>query len=175
MSNLDLLNSISLPIKIGATEITHCELITVPSSRFIGKRYDGYPNWGDAWENGWFDAIEAAGEQSPVNDGSYCVLYGRDGTHWLGEFMKPGTPAPEGLDVVDLPERKAVMFFIKGQQGDCYTTAYDTEAMYNIITDMEIPRPDESREFRAFERDNCPRWTDPDEDGNLTLDWAIML
>jgi hypothetical protein len=89
--------------------------------------------------------------------------------------MEPGTPTPEGLDAVDIPESKAVLFFIKGQQGDCYKTAYNTEVLNNLIAQLGLPIPTDERVLKAFERDNCPRFTDPDEDGNLTLDYIVFL
>jgi hypothetical protein len=155
--------------------IIKAEAITHPAVRFIGKKFDSYPNWGLAFANGWFDTIEAAGKQADINDGSYCVLYGKDSNYWLGEFMEADTPAPEGFDAVDIPESKAVLFFIKGQQGDCYKTAYNTEALNGLISQLGLPLPAEERDLKAFERDNCPRFTDPDADGNVILDYAVYL
>jgi hypothetical protein len=164
-----------LPIQVDNTQIIRCEVITIPETCFIGKHFDGYPNWGEAWENSWFEKIEAMGEPSPINDSSYCVLYGKDNNHWIGEFMEPGTPAPDGLDTVDIPESRAVLFFIKGQQGDCYKTAYNTDVLNNLILQLDLPIPGEKRALKAFERDNCPRFTEPDEDGNLILDYIVFL
>ena len=31
----------------------HC-----PAARLIGKRYEAAPNWGEWWQNGWFDQLE---------------------------------------------------------------------------------------------------------------------
>ncbi|MDR0949119.1 MAG: GyrI-like domain-containing protein [Lachnospiraceae bacterium] len=173
--NLSMLDSTALPVQVGNTQIIRCEVITVPETRFIGKQYDHYPNWGDAWANGWFEQIEAMGAQSPINDGSYCVLYGKDNNHWIGEFMEAGTPVPEGLDFVDIPESQAVLFFIKGKQGDCFTTAYNTDVINGLIEQLGLPHPADDRKLKAFERDNCPRFTDPDEEGNLILDYIVFM
>ncbi len=32
----------------------------IPALRFIGKQYDSFGHWGEWWQNGWFDRLEAA-------------------------------------------------------------------------------------------------------------------
>ena len=41
-----------------AAKIVDFRLKNCPKARFIGKRYVGSPNWGEWWENGWFDLLE---------------------------------------------------------------------------------------------------------------------
>ena len=161
--------------------IIKAERVTHPAVRFIGKRYDTYPNWGDWWENGWFDTIEKAGTTAAVNDDSYCMLVGATESgieFWLGEFFEAETPVPEGFDFTDLPEMSAGLVYIKGTPEECYAlTAPDKRSeLYAAFTAHGIELPGEfPLRWLSFERDNCPRWTDPDADGNVILDYAIYL
>jgi hypothetical protein len=115
------------------------------------------------------------GSQSPINDGSYCVLYGKDNHHWIGEFMETGTPAPEGLDIVDIPNSQAVLFFINGKERDFYGTLCDTAPLYEQIEKLGLPLPNVNNTLKYFERENCPRFTTPDEDGFIIVDYIILL
>ena len=176
-----------------AAEITKTERVSHPAVRFIGKRYDTYPNWSDFWENNWFEQIENAGERAAISDDSYCVLVGSvngELEYYLGEFFPEGTPVPEvfgenstsgsksiTFDFVDLPAMDAALFFIKGQAPECYGLAFGQRDTLNaaMVEAGITPPTDEPRRWIAFERDNCPRWTDPDEDGRQILDYAIYL
>jgi hypothetical protein len=82
-----------LPIQVSKTQIIHCEIITLPDVRFIDKYYDDYPNLSNTWSNDLFEINEVLGVQSPVNDGSYCVLYCKDNNNWLVVFKKPAYPS----------------------------------------------------------------------------------
>jgi predicted transcriptional regulator YdeE len=158
--------------------IIKCERITSPPVRFIGKRYDSYPNWNDFWEHNWFDEIEKSGTPADVNDNSYCVLTGAVNgrlEYYLGEFFKEDTPVPEGFDYADIPAFEAALFFIKGKTVECYMLAGDVEALSTEIEHNGMTLMSESRRWLSFERDNCPRWTDPDADGNQILDYGIFL
>ena len=37
-----------------AVKIVEVKRETCPAARFIGKKYDKAPNWGEWWENEWF-------------------------------------------------------------------------------------------------------------------------
>jgi hypothetical protein len=164
-----------------AGEIIKCERISHPPVRFIGKRYTQYPNWNDFWANNWFEEIEKAGKQAEVNDGSYCVLtgFGPEGIDfYLGEFFPQNTLVPEGFDHADLPAMDAGLFYIRGTVDECYGVVMNRrdEMMSELAKNgMAVTQGDEPIRWVSFERDNCPRLTDPDEYGNVILDYAIYL
>lgn len=163
-----------------SAEIIKCERISHPALRFIGKRYEQYPDWSIFWENNWFEEIEKAGKQAQINDDSYCVLIGFiDGKpeFYLGEFFPENTPVPEGFDYADLPPMEAGMCFIKGKTEDCYGVVFENPGKIAAELEkhgMSVPAGNPPR-WIGFERDNCPRWTSPDESGNVILDYGVYL
>jgi hypothetical protein len=166
-----------------SAEIIKAQRVTHPPVRFIGKRFETYPNWGLAWENDWFGKIEAAGKCAAINDDSFCVLVGMSESgieFYLGEFMEAGTPVPEGFDFADLPELSAGLVYIKGKQDEVYAlTAPDKRGVLQAaLSPAGVELPTEGgapKRWLSFERDNCPRFTDPDADGNVILDYALYL
>ncbi|GHU36475.1 hypothetical protein FACS1894105_06890 [Clostridia bacterium] len=69
---------------------------------------------------------------------------------------------------------------IKGKQDEVYSlTAPDKRGELQIAlaeVGVELPASDAPpKRWLSFERDNCPRFTDPDADGNLILDYALYL
>ncbi|MDR0819559.1 MAG: hypothetical protein LBN43_08335 [Oscillospiraceae bacterium] len=162
--------------------ILKCERVSHPPLRFIGKRSDAYPNWGDAWANDWFGEIEKAGATAEINDDSYCVLTGitPEGVEfYLGEFFPANTPVPDGFDFADLPAMDAGIAYIKGKVEEVYAlTVPDkiSELLAAFASEgIAASRRETSPRWISFERDNCPRFTDPDADGNVILDYAIYL
>lgn len=162
-------------------EIIQCERISHPPLRFIGKRFTDYPNWGLFWENNWFDDIEKAGARAALNDDSYCVLTGftPEGIEfYLGEFFPANTRVPAGFDYADLPAMDAGMCYIKGSVGDCVNfvmTQRDQLLSELAKNGMTVTQGTTPPRWASFERDNCPRWTTPDEDGEVILDYALYL
>jgi hypothetical protein len=74
----------------------------------------------------------------------------------------------------------AGIVYIKGKQDEVYSlTTPDKRgeiqvALYEI--GVELPSPDAPpKRWLSFERNNCPRFTDPDADGNVILDYIIYL
>jgi hypothetical protein len=162
-------------------EIIKCERISHPPLRFIGKRFTGYPDWSLFWANNWFEEIEKAGERAGLNDGSYCVLTGftAEGIEfYLGEFFPAKTPVPEGFDHADLPAMEAGICYIKGTEKDCVDfVVYHREQLLAELSKngMTAAQGAAPPRWASFERDNCPRWTTPDGDGKVILDYAIYL
>ncbi|MCL2151056.1 MAG: hypothetical protein FWH50_02395 [Coriobacteriia bacterium] len=172
-------------------EIIGCELVTHPPLRFVGKRFDTYPDWSQAWVNGWFDIIEQTSEIAFINDDSYCVLRGNangSDVYYLGEFCVEGSKVPAGLDYADLSASSAAIAYIKGKIEEVYALTADNNkpTLLAAFADSGIEFPadaisaastttDPEPRWLSFERDNCPRFTDPDAQGNVILDFAVYL
>lgn len=158
----------------------------VPAMRFIGKKYhgeEGFTHWGDFFVNGWFDAIEnAMGGVEKITDiwedgGGYVgVEFRKDGVltdYWIGMFTPAGTEVPEGFEYVD---------FDKGNIGVCWNYAKEEDVRndlgenwkYIINEGMEF-WTDDTGAIVQFENDVCPRYTTPDEKGNVILDFCFYV
>lgn len=158
-----------------SVSILHTEVENAPAVRFIGKKYRNGSYWHEWWENGWFSVLEK-GDLSPLNDGGYIGLM-RDGPngfeYWIGMFFEEGEKVPSGFDYLDLPQHQYAVCYLHGNptSGELFGgEPYRLCLEYLEDLNMEYC-PCEWR----FERYSCPRWTSPDENGDVTLDMAFAL
>ena len=98
-------------------ELLRIEREICPAALFIGKQYEK-PNWGEWWENGWFDVLEAIPGLS-VNDDGYIGLMrtiaGKT-EYWIGMFFPVDTSVPEGFDAVELPAADYAVCYLYGSE-----------------------------------------------------------
>ena len=159
----------------------------VPALRFIGKKYGDQDRvngsfgakWGEWFTNGWFEvlekSIETKGEYE--DSGAYIGLMrhkeGENFQYWIGIFMPAETNVPEGFDYVDFPETELGVCWVYGKENDVYMKEPICaeklgESGYQIKNDK-----DDACWF--FERYVCPRFTTPDENGNIILDICFFI
>lgn len=161
----------------------------MPKTRFIGKRYlpedrinGSYSSKWDEWfEHGWFSCIENMYKgnltdffaDSDAYIGLICVKPEERSEYWIGMFLPEGTEVPEGFSYVDFPESKLAVVWVKGNIPAIYSMV---EACINQIN-MEgfTFEPNEKGEFWYFERYNCPRFTSPNENGEVILDICLFV
>jgi len=165
-------------------EITKVYSQTVPAMRFIGKKYtdndriDGNfsAKWDEWFKNDWFAVIEkcinARLDEAYQDGDAYIGLMrwkkGEPFEYWIGIFTPENTQVPEGFEHVDFPKSKLGVCWVYGKDGDVYCKEDKCaeklgEEGYKII-------PDEKGAYWFFERYCCPRFTTPDEQGNIVLD-----
>lgn len=159
---------------------------SVPAMRFIGKLDPAFGGgWGEWHGNGWFSEIEkAAGGAAAVHklyedSDSYIGMMhlSKDLNaieYWIGMFTAPGTPAPDGFRFFDFPAQNFGVCQISGT--DFNDIASQFQYMQGKIKDegMDIIG-EEDGSFWDFERYQCPRWTTPDEKGNIILDFCFFV
>ena len=159
-----------------------------PAMRFIGKRYPGYGSWWGEWfANGWFDAVEnAMGGPDRIkaiweNGGGYCGLERRVGSeltdYWIGMFTPAGTKVPDGFECVDFPGGNIGTCWLRGKEDE----VHDTSGFFPALDKAGIkPKKDaavtdgHSGAVWIFENGLCPRFTTPDVNGNVILDWCCF-
>lgn len=146
-----------------------------PAARFIGKKYEGSANWGEWWENNWFTVIEAM-PALPFNDDAYIgAVHIVDGMpeFWIGMFFPEGTEAPEGFEAVDMEPLKYAVCYLQDKEnsGEFYTM--DTHN--RCLEELKVLGWKRKEDDWCFERYNCPRFTTPDEQGNVILDYGISI
>ncbi len=159
-----------MPLKI--IDIKH---ESSPACRLIGRRYDNSPNWGEWWENNWFAALETM-QPLPVNGDAYIgAVHIVDGTpeYWIGMLFPHDMYVPAEFDYVDIePLDYAVCYlYDKEGSGDFYTMETH-EMCIAQLCDLGMKRKEDDW---CFERYNCPRFTAPDEQGNVLLDYLISI
>jgi len=157
---------------------------SVGAMKFIGKKYsnDDRVNgsfgtkWGEWFGNGWFDVIENQfdGNLADVleDGGSYIGLireeHGGLFEYWIGIFVPEKTSVPDGFEFIDFPPGDLGVCWIYGKEEDVYMLEGECgERLKKEGFDLNI-------NF-CFERYVCPRFTTPDEKGNIILDICFYL
>lgn len=158
-----------------AVKILEIKRESCPATRFIGKRYEGGANWGEWWENDWFTTLET-NPRIPFNVDAYIggvhIANGMP-EYWIGMFFSINTEVPEGFEYVDIePLDYAVCYlYDKENSGEFYTI--DTHNM--CLEELKAHDLKRKEDDWCFERYNCPRFTTPDEKGNVILDYVISI
>ena len=143
-----------------------------PECVLIGKRGT---NWGEWWGNDWFSPLEkqpALPENGDAYIGAVRVVNGQP-ERWIGMFFPEGTAAPEGYEAVHIPGKSYAVCYLRDKEGsgDFYTM--DTHNM--CLEELKVRGLKRKEDDWCFERYNCPRFTTPDENGNVILDYGIAI
>lgn len=93
--------------------------------------------------------------------------------YWIGMFLPQDAPVPEGYEHMDLPEETCALFWIYGSESGGELYGMSAEA----LCQAELDRRGWVRKDAGwhFERYNCPRFTTPDAQGNVILDYGVPL
>jgi len=146
-----------------------------PAARLIGKKYAGAPNWGEWWENNWFAKLEENQCLSFNADAYIGAVHIVNGApeRWIGMLFPENTEVPEGFEFVDIEPLDYAVFYLcdKEKSSDFYTM--DTHNM--CLEALKTHNLKRKENDWCFERYNCPRYTTPDENGNVILDYALSI
>lgn len=152
----------------------------VPAMRFIGKKYPDFGGWWGEWfANGWFDQIESAmgGTEQILkiweNGGGYVGLERRcpdkPFEYWIGMFTPAGTEIPDGFDCVDFPKMGLGTCWIYGKEDEVHDTSGCAVELQKLGINLW---KDCDGGVWSFENCLCPRYTTPDEKGNIIMDYC---
>ena len=158
-----------------AVEILDIKQESCPAARIIGKKYEYSPNWSEWWENGWFSVLEANSVLAFNGDAYIGAVHIVDGMpeYWIGMLFPISTEAPDGFDYVDIePLDYAVCYLYDSEQSNEFYTMETHDRCLNELKTRGLKRKEDDW---CFERYNCPRFTTPDEKGNIILDYAIAI
>ncbi|HOB20694.1 MAG TPA: GyrI-like domain-containing protein [Candidatus Atribacteria bacterium] len=159
----------------------------VPAFRFIGRKYgdDDRVNgsfgaiWGEWFANGWFETLENLASLKDVyEDGdAYIGLMrykeGEPFQYWIGIFMPENTPVPEGFEYVDFPAGGLGVCWVYGQEHEVY--CHEMKCAEKLAAEGYEVKKDDKGALWFFERYACPRFTTPDEKGNIILDICFYI
>lgn len=159
---------------------------SIPAMRFIGKNYGSgmHPDWGDAFASDVFGKIEKAsggeGQSHKLyeDNDAYLGMYYRNaqtGAYdgWVGMFAAVGTDIPEGLNCIDFPAQHIGVCWIYGKESEVHSLI--SQCADKLTEEGMTLQSDENGPVGCFERDLCPRFTTPDEKGNIILDYCYFV
>lgn len=154
-----------------------------PPLRLIGKRYTdvdrgsdgGYSQkWSEWFEQGYFRPLEQLEAVSATGDAYVgCMRCAGEFEYWIGMFFPEKTPVPDGYTYVDIPAGDVGICWIYGREDT--GELYGHEAHEMCIVEIKEAGWQLADEPWVFELYNCPRFTNPDEDGNVILDYGVYL
>lgn len=158
-----------------AVQILEVKRESWPAARLIGKKCAGSPNWGEWWANDWFTPLETQPRLTLNGDAYIGAVHIVDGMpeRWIGMFFPVGAEAPEGYESVDIPPMDYAVCYLHGPENspDFYTPATHVQCLEALKAQHFIRKEDDW----CFERCNCPRFTTPDAQGNVILDYGIAI
>lgn len=156
----------------------------VPATRFIGKKYGDADRvngmfgavWGTWFENGWFATLESRiGDawKGVLEDGdAYIGLMrwkeGEPFEYWVGMFAPADSEVPEGYAHCDFPAGALGVCWVYGKEAEVYMK--EGECGESLGKESMAILADAAGAYWFFERYACPRFTTPDEQGNIILD-----
>lgn len=166
------------------TRIAKCYRQDFPSCLFAGKLCPKgtvpATFWREWFENGLFEPLEtlltpefcAAYPDTDAYIGLVCLQDGK-AEYRIGMFLPENAPVPEGYEAFLLPNRKADICWVQGSEDAIYG---QEEACRKALTEAGMQlytEPDGTIWY--FERYGCPRFTTPDENGEVILDIGFFV
>lgn len=165
-------------------QIIKTEVQTMPRVKLIGKRYtdkdrNQYGTFADQWgkwfTNNWFQELKVCHGLQGVSDDYIGAIRctGNGFEYWIGIFMAEDDVAPQGFDEIIIEPTRLFVSYIYGneQTGEIYGEKMTHECYKNLSEQGYKEAP----HAWNFERYNCPRFTQPDDKGNVILDYLICI
>lgn len=152
----------------------------MPAARFIGKRYPAGTNFGAQWGqwfgNGWFEPLDQLEGRAAINQDSYCgamhVVNG-EVEYWIGMFFAPTAEAPEGYESIDLGPLSFAVCYLRDKPES--PELFGLAAHNRCLEELRGQGMTRKEDDWCFERYQCPRYTTPDAEGNIILDYGIAI
>lgn len=129
--------------------------------------------WNQCFADEVFKVLEPLAFKTP-DGGSYiglCRCTGAGFEYWIGMFCLQGTPIPHGFSGIEFDAMDLAVCLVYGKEstGELYGEKI-TEACLEQVK-AKGWKPDNL----FFERYQCPRFTNPDEHGNVILDNCFRI
>ena len=153
-----------------AASVRHVERVALPPLRLIGRTGT---RWADWWANSWFDTLEH--HTVPPCDPDYMDCYricnGQEEA-WIGMLFPQNALVPESFHTVELPAADYALIYLRGREDDpdLYGPAARALCIQAMAEQGMTPAPG-----LMLVRYNCPRFTTPDAEGCVTVDYLLPL
>ena len=92
---------------------------------------------------------------------------------WIGMFFPQDTAVPDGFDHVDIEPMPYAVFYLYGNADN--GELFGPEPHNLCLADLKARGLKRKEDDWCFERCNCPRFTTPDTQGNVILDYAVAI
>ena len=153
-----------------AASVRYGERVALPALRLIGRTGS---RWADWWANGWFDTLEH--HTVPPYDPDYMDCFRTSAGQeeaWIGMLFPANAPVPEGFLSAELPAGDYALCFLTGREDD--PDLYGSAAMILCLQAM-AEQDMQPVPGLTLVRYNCPRFTTPDAEGCVTVDYLLPL
>ncbi len=166
-------------------KILKTDKISLPKMRLIGKKYSEKDRkngtfsekWGEWFSKNLFvtlEEIETANSVECVTDylAAMRVING-EFEYWIGMIFPENTQVPTGYEFADIDELICSLSWIYGNpdSGELYGLDMHNKCVKETEK-LGMKRLDDSWCFEVY---TCPRFTIPDEKGNVILDYIIAV
>lgn len=158
----------------------------LPCVKLVGKCYTNKDHdefgtfahyWQQCFQEGWPDILKQCKRIPEVSDDLIGAMRLTDDDggfeYWIGVFLADDAEVPLGFESAEIPA---------GEVGVCWLYGNDKNGeLYGVeASDMSMAALAEkgwkfSKKGWFFERYNSPRFTEPDEKGNVILDICAYL
>lgn len=163
-------------------KILETRLEAYPNVKLTGKRYtdadrDGFGSfaakWSEWFQNDWFSQLSGGGIEKISDDYVGVERCGPDGyEYWIGVLMAPSDPVPTGFEAVEILAGDVAVAFVYGREGP---DIYGWEPYQACLAAWADRGWFPEKTAWSMERYNCPRFTQPDDQGNVILDYCVWL
>ena len=158
----------------------------MPHVKLVGKRYTNKDRdesgtfacyWQQCFSENWPELLWQDKNSVKVNDALVGAMrmFGENGEfeYWIGALLAHDAKILDGFESVDITSGELGVCWLYGndKSGELYSMEASDMAMAALIE--QGWKINEQGWF--FERYNCPRFTVPDEDGNVILDICAYL
>lgn len=158
---------------------------TLPDVKLVGKRYTNKGRdesgtfaryWQACFQEDWRAILKECESIPGVSEdfvGAMRMTNDEDFEYWIGAFLSPCAKVPDGFASVEIPTSDVGVCWLYGN--DKNGELYGMEASDLSMAALSEKGWKFSEKGWFFERYNSPRFTSPDEKGNVILDICAYL
>ena len=159
----------------------------MPAFRFMGRKYSdsdkvdgGFgAKWAEAFETGLFAPLEKASgawyEDFDAYVGLMRIKEGEPMMYAIGMFVPADAEPIDGYELIDFPACRFGVGWVygSGDTGEIY--GQERRVMEKLAGIGAAVKRDADGALWSFERYGCPRFTAPDDKGNVILDVGFIV
>ena len=125
--------------------------------------------------NDWFALLEAKPRLEVNGDAYIGAARVKDGVfeYWIGMFYPIDTESFEGFEAMDMDACEYAVCYLYEKESS--REFYTAQTHQMCLAELEARGLQVKEGEWRFERYNCPRFTTPDEKGNVILDYALPI